>query len=134
MTSKKKRAKNKIKSTNISGVETSDVSCDPNDIFSNPMVQAAQAAMSDEDKEKYKKLGESLFKDINFENGQVESPPINEAVAYIETQIRSGMHISLLEDNERSILVDVYGPEWYLRYNYVEEDVNEIHTLDWEGF
>lgn len=135
MTSKKKRAKeqNKIGNLPPRKTETEYKSTDANDLFNNPMVIAAQSAMTAEDKQKFQKLGESMFKGINFETAEIE-PPIEEAVAYIESSIRAGLHISALEDNEKAVLADVHGEEWYLRYNYVKEDIDDIYTVSWEGF
>ena len=103
-----------------------------NDLFDNPMIKAAQAALSEEDKEKFRRLGESMFGGINFENGQSLNnmpPPMAEAVAYIESQLQAGMHPSVLDDNEKAILRDAYGDEWYLKWNYIKEDLDDIVTL-----
>jgi hypothetical protein len=108
------------------------VSSGPNDLFDNPMIKAAQAALSDEDREKFRILGESMFGGVNFENNQTINnmpPPMSEAVAYLETHIRSGMHPSLLDDNEKAILSDAFGNEWYKEYGYVKEDLDDIVTL-----
>lgn len=108
------------------------VSSGPNDLFDNPMIKAAQAALSDEDREKFRILGESMFGGVNFENGQTLNnmpPPMAEAVAYLETHIRSGMHPSQLDDNEKAILSDAFGDEWYKEYGYVKEDLDDIVTL-----
>lgn len=108
------------------------VSSGPNDLFDNPMVKAAQAALSDEDKEKFRKLGESMFSGINFEDGQTLNnmpPPMAEAVAYLNSQIQAGMHPSMLDDNEKAILADAYGEEWYTDWGYVKEDLDDIVTL-----
>ena len=135
MTSKKNRAKkqNKVASLPARKTETEYKSTDANDLFNNPMVLAAQSAMSTQDKQKFQKLGESMFKGINFETAEIE-PPIEESIAYIESSIRAGLHISALEDNEKAILADVHGEEWYLKYNYVKEDIDDIYTIYWKGF
>jgi len=52
-----------------------------------------------------------------------------EAVAYIESSLKSGLHPSMLEENEKALLQDNYGDEWYKRWGYVEEDLNTIVTL-----
>jgi len=50
-------------------------------------------------------------------------------VAYIESQLQAGMHPSVLDDNEKAILRDAYGDEWYLKWNYIKEDLDDIVTL-----
>lgn len=103
-----------------------------NDLFDNPMVKAAHAALSEEDKEKFRQMGESMFGGINFEDGQSLNnmpPPMAEAVAYLESQLQAGMHPSVLDDNEKAILSDAYGEEWYKDWGYVNEDLDDIVTL-----
>jgi len=106
---------------------------DGNDLFSNPMTKAAMAALSDDQKRKYAIIGEELYGHINFENGQVLNnmpPPMAEAVAYLETQIDAGLHISMLEDNEKLIMKDAYGENWYEKWSCVKEDLDDIVTLN----
>lgn len=103
-----------------------------NDLFNNPMTQAAMAALSNEDKERYRVIGEQLYGNIDYQEGKVLNnmqPDMMEAIAYIETQLQSGMHPSVLEDNEKAILADAYGDEWYIDWGYVKEDLNDIVTL-----
>ena len=54
---------------------------------------------------------------------------MTEAVAYIETSLRSGLHPSMLEDNEKALLKETYGNEWYHRWGYIEKDLDDIVTL-----
>ena len=103
-----------------------------NDLFNNPMTEAALAALSSEDKERYRYIGEQLYANIDYQESKVLNnmpPNMVEAVAYIETQLQSGLHPSMLEDNEKSILADAYGDEWYLGWGYIKEDLNNIITL-----
>lgn len=103
-----------------------------NELFNNPMTKAALSALSDEDKERYRFIGEQLYGNINYEENKVlNNRPFDmvEAVAYIKTQLQSGLHPSMLEDNEKAILADVYGNEWYLEWGYVKEDLDDIVTL-----
>ena len=101
-----------------------------NDLFDNPMVRSAMAALSEEDKQNYKTIGDHLYGRINFDNGQSLEPPIAEAVAYIETSLQSGMHPSLLEENDYALLKEQYGEEWYKQWGYVKEDLTEMVTLN----
>ena len=101
-----------------------------NDLFDNPLVRAAQESLSAEDKEKYRKIGESLYGSINFEDGtsNVESN-LDECVDHIVEQIKSGLHPSMLEDSEKELMKHKQGEEWYLKYGYLKEDLTEIKTL-----
>lgn len=112
---------------------TTTTTKDPNDLFDNPMVKAAMEALSEEDKQKYKMIGEHLYGRINFEDEQVlnNMPPcMAEAIAYIETTLQAGLHPSMLDVNERLLLEDNYGIEWYKNWGYVKEDLDDIVTLN----
>jgi hypothetical protein len=105
---------------------------DDNDLFDNPMVRAAMNAMSEEQKEKYRILGEGLYGSINFEDEQYINnmpPAMTQAIMYIENQITSGLHPSMLESNEKELLKDAYGEKWYSKWGYVEGDLTDIVTL-----
>jgi hypothetical protein len=102
------------------------------DLFNNPMVNAARESMTEEDLDHYKKIGESLYGDVNFETSQSlrnMPPPMAEAVAYVENSIRSGLHPSFLDTNEQSLMKDAYGEKWTERFGYVQADEKEIVTL-----
>jgi hypothetical protein len=106
----------------------------PESLWNNSMVQSALSSMSYEDLEKYKKLGESMYSSINFETSSVTDKNnvpffLTDAAAYIIEMIKSGMHPSFLDDNEKHILQEVLGKEWYKTYGYVEEDLIEIKTF-----
>jgi len=101
------------------------------DLFDNPMVRSALAAMSPEDKEKYKQIGEKMYGSLNFEDARYLINPdtqMTEALGCLESQIRSGLHPSDMEENEKAILVDAYGDEWYKKWGFVKEDLSEIVT------
>ena len=102
-----------------------------NDIFNNPMIQAAKKALPKEEKERYAKLGEELFKNIDFEKCSVNNipPMMEESLLYIESMLKSGLHPSMLSDEEKFILKDILGDKWYEKYGYVKEDLHDIVTL-----
>jgi hypothetical protein len=104
----------------------------PFDLFDNPMTRAAAEALSEQDKEKYKRIGESLYGTVDFENGENMDNiplPMADAVAYLEAQLKSGLHPSMLESNEKTLLENVYGKEWYTKWGYVAGDLTEIITF-----
>ena len=98
------------------------------DLFSNPMVNNALKAMNSEQLENYKKIGEHLYGNINFEDSKILNNmliPTEEAVAYVEEGIKSGISPSDLDENEVILLTNTYGDKWYLRYGFKEEEVPE---------
>jgi hypothetical protein len=102
------------------------------DLFDNPMTRAALDAMSDDEKRRYKQIGEEMYGHMNFEDSKVLNnipPPMEEALAYIQEQLKSGLHPSALDDNEKAFIADALGNEWYKKWGYVEEDLVEIVTL-----
>lgn len=102
------------------------------DLFNNPMVTAALAAMSPEDKEQYRLIGEQMYGNINFEDARYLRNPevqMSEALACLESQIRSGLHPSDMSDNEKAVLKDAYGEQWYEKWNFVKEDLTQITTV-----
>jgi hypothetical protein len=107
-------------------------SYDQNNIFENQMVKAAISGLSEEDKKRYKMIGDHLYGRISFEDCQSLNnmpPSMAEAVAYLETQLQAGFHPSMLVENEKVLLVDRYGDEWYKKWGYIKEDLVDIITV-----
>jgi hypothetical protein len=98
------------------------------DLFDNPMINAAKQSMSPEIIEKYKELGKSMYKDLDFVNGTIENS-IQDALKNIEEAILSGLHPSMLTDNEKAVLESEKGKEWYEKFGYVKEDLYDIITI-----
>lgn len=94
-------------------------------LWDNPMVRAARNALSKEDIEKYKKIGEDYFNSVNFETSEVNNShdPMHEVVNYIESMIQSGLHISDLTKDEAFMMSEIYGDEWYKKYGYSKDDL-----------
>jgi hypothetical protein len=103
-----------------------------NDLFEGTLAKAALSALSNDEKERYQKIGEELYGTIDFESSQPKSSmsgDMLDALAYIESQIISGLHPSMLETNEKELLKDAYGDTWFSKWNYTLEDLDEIVTL-----
>lgn len=102
------------------------------DIFEGRYAKLLQSQVSDSDKERYRKIGESMYNNINFETNQpVETMPSEmiESLGQIREQIKSGLHPSFLDDNEKMLLKDAYGKDWYKIWGYCEKDLDSIFTL-----
>lgn len=99
------------------------------DLFNNPMVRNALSALTTEQIEDYKKLGESMYGNMNFEDSQLIreiNPAIEESVAYIEEGIKAGLNPSDLSEDEINVLTSAFGDKWYLRYGFTEDEVPEV--------
>jgi hypothetical protein len=102
------------------------------DLWDNPMVKKAMESMSPEQLEQYKMLGESMYGNIDFGNSKIlNNPPVpvEEALAYVEESLKSGLHPSMLEEEEKIFLEDMYGNDWYKRFGYDRRDLTEIYTI-----
>jgi len=102
------------------------------DLFDNAMTRAALAALSPEEKERYKDIGERMYGHMNFEDAGMLANPgakMTEALACVEAQIRSGLHPSDLAANEKALLADAYGEKWYEKWGFVVDDLEEIVTV-----
>lgn len=101
-------------------------------LFNNPMIESAKNALPPEQLERYKKLGEDMFSndftnlDSNFNN----IPPfLAQPLLYISEAIKSGLHPSELTDDEKNILFECYGKNWWERFGYDEKDLHEYYSL-----
>ena len=102
------------------------------DLFDNPMVRAAMSAMSEEDRAKYKEIGKHMYGHLNFEDPSFTLNPdaqMSAARDCLEGQIRSGLHPSDMEKDEIALLEDAYGEEWYKKWGFVKEDLDDIVTV-----
>lgn len=85
-----------------------------------------EKGMSDEQIEQLKKLGEKFHESFDVTQGTVHDlNQINmeEALAYVVESLKSGIHPSYLDENERAILVAGFGEKWYENWGYKEEDL-----------
>jgi hypothetical protein len=99
-----------------------------NDLFVNPMVQNALENMPEDVLANYKRVGEELYS-IDFEDIDINNMPkvMTDAVSNLEIQLRSGLHPSLTTENERNLLKEAYGAEWYKKWDYTIEDLENIN-------
>ena len=100
-------------------------------LFDNPMVRSARSSMTKEDLERYQDWGHAVFDDIDYETGNINQypPPMINALAYIESSLKSGQHPSTLNEDEINILNEMKGNKWYEKWGYVEGDLTDIVTI-----
>lgn len=127
-----KKVKKEKKSKNKGVEETKEVVQTTGSLFNNPMVESALKAMSPEDLQRYREIGEKMYGTVNFEDSQILNnlpPPMYEAGAYISEQLKSGLHPSMMDDDEKRLMEELFGKEWYSRWGYVEGDLTDIVTV-----
>ena len=97
-----------------------------NDIFNNPMVRAAENAMTAEQKEQFAKIGENLYGTTDFVKNTVLDnmpDPMVDSLLHITVQLRSGLHPVDLNEDEIKLLTEVHGEKWYEKWGYTEQDL-----------
>ena len=95
-------------------------------VFDNPYYKNAFNALSQEDKEKYRKMGQYMYGKIDFEQNKIldiKPPPQKESLKYIETSFKSGLLPKDLNEDEIEFMKNTYGKEWYKKYDFLEEDL-----------
>ena len=100
------------------------------DLFDNPMVNAAREAMPEEQKKQYEIIGKEMYGAIDFEKSQVLNnmpEPMQQAIIYIEEGLKSGLHPDFLEDDEKRLMEEAYGPQWAKKY--INEDDDEMKDI-----
>lgn len=97
-------------------------------LFNDPQILSIKNSLPPEILEDYKRKGESMFKNIDFENSSINNI-INDSSFEITELIKSGLHPSMLSDSEKAILEESIGKTWYLKFGYKEEDLKEIFTI-----
>ena len=96
-------------------------------LFDNPMVRSIMTKLSPEEIDQYKKIGESLYGEIDFEKSEILSntaPFIsNDVIAYITAGINSGLHPRDIDEAEKNVLKETYGEKWFEKFGYSEDDL-----------
>jgi hypothetical protein len=97
------------------------------DLFNNPMVDAARKAMTPEQVEEYKRVGEYMYNSVNYqiaETGSKVKPPTEEnLIVYAVEGLKAGLDPMDLSDEELRALIQVYGEEWYEKFDYTRDEV-----------
>ena len=96
------------------------------------MVDLARNAMPKEQLEKFKRIGEEMYNNVDYETGTINGKTFPKTMAesafFIVEGIKSGLHPSDLSTEEKFLLKEVYGEKWYERFGYNEKDLTEIFT------
>jgi hypothetical protein len=98
-----------------------------NDLYDNPMTRAAKNAMTPEQLEEYKKIGEHMYNGVDYKikemGSEVKEPSKEELAMYATQALNSGLNPFDLSDQEVKALNEVYGHKWYLNFDYKEDEV-----------
>jgi hypothetical protein len=94
-------------------------------LFNNPQIMAIKNSLPKEYVESLRLKGESMYKDIDFDN-ETLNHTIQNSLLDIKEALKSGLHPSMLESSEKQILIEELGTEWYKKFGYNEKDLNEM--------
>jgi hypothetical protein len=128
MTQKKRLRKQNVKKTNDEKTHKEQIAPATmqemkkylqDQLFNNEMIKQARESMTPEQLEEYKKKGEEFFANVDFEDKDGNTiPPVESACAYITEGLKSGMHPSYLDDDEKRVMEEIYGKEWYKKWGW----------------
>lgn len=92
-------------------------------IINNPMACQARAAMDPEDLEAYRKEGEYIFGNLG-DDGSFD-PEKSMLVRELGEKLRAKMHPAFVTDEERALMVQYVGKDWYAQFGFTEADLGE---------
>jgi hypothetical protein len=116
-----------------------DEQTNPFDIFSNPQIQRAKESLTPQMRAQYEQLGESIWsqmeasqmsisnstgENVNF-TGENLPPPVEEAAAHIAEALKSGMHPSLLDEDEKKVMTECFGTTWWRKWDYQDDEMKQ---------
>lgn len=98
------------------------------DLFNNPMVEKAKKHLPKETLENLKAYGEEMFSiDFETKGTSADDTTSEEVLAQLDMMLRSGIHPSDLNFEEKDFLKEYVGPKWYEKYGWMENDLHRIN-------
>lgn len=59
-------------------------------------------------------------------HGVMDPTKVNEMLAYISEQLKSGLHPSYMSDEDKAFMAQYMGTKWYEKWGYTEEELHRI--------
>lgn len=99
-----------------------------NDLFNNPMVNSAKKAMTKEQMDEYKRIGEYMYNTDIYRTADTGSKVKEDAdpedlLLYASEALKAGLDPMDLSQEEVRTFVDVYGDLWYERFGFKKDQV-----------
>ncbi|MBS0627410.1 MAG: hypothetical protein JSS09_04290 [Verrucomicrobia bacterium] len=106
-----------------------------NDLFDNPMVRSARQALTPEQLENYRQIGQYMYSNTDYINTEVKSAQIKKAnptdlLNYAVQMLKSGGDPKDLTEDEMNMLISVYGEKWYQQFDLDESEVPARSPMD----
>tara|TARA_B110000211_G_C14043363_1_gene537793 strand:- start:1338 stop:1649 length:312 start_codon:yes stop_codon:yes gene_type:complete len=92
--------------------------------WDNQQFKDAWNSLSVKEQEEYKRAGEYMYNNKNVDYEQNFDNVLKESAFYIIEGIKSGLHPSDLDKDEKKVLKEVYGDKWYVEYGYTKKDLD----------
>lgn len=86
-----------------------------------------EKGMTQEQIDNMKVLGEKFHESFDVTRGtthDIHEVVMEEALAYVVESLKSGIHPSYLDEDERAILAAGYGENWHEKWGYTADDVS----------
>jgi len=104
-------------------------------LFGEKRLKEIAESLSEEDKNRYKQIGEEMYNSIKFEdiNSQGSAACDNsesidlENVSQVKLMLSSGLHPSFLSNQEKDMMKNNYGEKWFETFGFLETDLNRIN-------
>lgn len=96
------------------------------DLYDNPMVRSAKKAMTPEQIEEYKKIGEYMYNNVDYHKAEMETvkqPEPIDLLVYATEALKSGGSPMDLTKQEIAELESVYGKKWYEHFGIEESEL-----------
>ena len=90
-------------------------------VFDNPTFKEMKENLSEEDKKKYEKIGESMYNSIDYNSGKIldkNSYDMTLVLKYILEGLKSGLSVEDLTENEVAILINAFGENWEDKFSF----------------
>lgn len=90
-------------------------------VFDNPTFNELKENLSEEDKKKYEKIGESMYNSIDYESGEIldkNSYDMTLVIKYILEGLKSGLSVDDLSEDEVAILINAFGADWEDKFSF----------------
>jgi len=96
-------------------------------LFDNPTFVEMKNSLPVEEQQKYEEQGKYMYAQLDEFDEKGEMNAAIDTVSQIKLMLRSGMHPSYLDKEEREFLTNYLGKEWYKEFGYLENDLNRIN-------
>jgi hypothetical protein len=96
-------------------------------LYNNPLIESAKKAMTPEQLDEYKRMGEYMYNNIDYKTAAVGSTirqsKDEDFIFYAVESLKSGGDPNDLTEDEIQALCKIYGGNWYERFGFKDDEV-----------